>query len=65
MLITNPLNSSELVFPTLECFHIVGFALSIGTIALVEFFAGRRHAPTDPGTARQGDLGLEPWAVWC
>ena len=37
MLITNPLNSSELVFPTLECFHIVGFALSIGTIAIVDF----------------------------
>lgn len=37
MLITNPLNSSELIFPTLECFHIVGFALSIGTIAIVDF----------------------------
>lgn len=37
MLITNPLNSSELVFPTLECIHIVGFALSIGTIAIVDF----------------------------
>ena len=37
MPITNPLNSSELVFPALECFHIVGFALSIGTIAIVDF----------------------------
>ena len=37
MLITNPLNSSAYVFPTLECFHIVGFALSIGTIAIVDF----------------------------
>jgi hypothetical protein len=37
VLIANPLNSSELVFPTLECFHIVGFALSIGTIAIVDF----------------------------
>jgi Family of unknown function (DUF6644) len=37
VLITNPLNSSELVFPTLECFHIVGFAFSIGTIAIVDF----------------------------
>lgn len=37
MLITNPLNSSELVFPILECFHIVGFAISIGTIAIVDF----------------------------
>jgi hypothetical protein len=31
------LNSSALVFPALECFHIVGFALSIGTIAVVDF----------------------------
>jgi hypothetical protein len=37
MLITNPLNSSALAFPILECFHIVGFALSIGTIAVVDF----------------------------
>jgi hypothetical protein len=35
--IPNPLNSSELAFPILECFHIVGFALSIGTIAIVDF----------------------------
>jgi hypothetical protein len=33
----NPLNSSELVFPILECIHIAGFALSVGTIALVDF----------------------------
>jgi hypothetical protein len=37
MLIENPLNSSALSFPILECFHIVGFAISIGTIALVDF----------------------------
>jgi hypothetical protein len=37
MLIENPLNSSELAFPILECFHIVGFAFSVGTIALVDF----------------------------
>jgi hypothetical protein len=36
MLIENPLNSSALVFPVLECCHIVGFALSIGTIAIVD-----------------------------
>ena len=35
MLIENPLNSSAYSFPILECFHIVGFALSIGTIAIV------------------------------
>jgi hypothetical protein len=37
VLITNPLNSSALAFPVLECFHIVGFAFSIGTIAIVDF----------------------------
>jgi hypothetical protein len=37
MLIQNPLNSSELAFPILECFHIVGFAIGIGTIAIVDF----------------------------
>jgi hypothetical protein len=37
MLIQNPLNSSALSFPVLECFHIVGFAVSIGTIAIVDF----------------------------
>jgi hypothetical protein len=37
MLITNPLNSSALTFPVLECIHIVGFAFSIGTIAIVDF----------------------------
>ena len=37
LLIENPLNSSELVFPVLECFHIVGFAFSVGTVAIVNF----------------------------
>ena len=37
MLITNPLNSFELAFPVLECIHIVGFAFSIGPIAIVDF----------------------------
>ena len=33
----NPLNESALTFPVLECIHIIGFALSIGTIAIVDF----------------------------
>jgi hypothetical protein len=49
MLITNPLNSSALAFPVLECFHIVGFAFSIGTIAIVDFsllgLGMRRESP--------------------
>jgi hypothetical protein len=37
VLITNPLNSSALTFPILECIHIVGFAFSIGSVAIVDF----------------------------
>ena len=33
----NPLNENALVFPVLECFHILGFAVTLGTIALVDF----------------------------
>ena len=33
---SNPLNNNEWSFPLLECIHIAGFALSIGTIALVD-----------------------------
>jgi len=51
MFIENPLNSSALVFPVLECFHIVGFALSIGTIAIVDFsllgIGMRRQTPAE------------------
>jgi len=35
--ISNPLNESALAFPVLECIHIIGFALSVGTIAIVDF----------------------------
>jgi hypothetical protein len=49
LLIENPLNSSPLAFPVLECFHIVGFAFSVGTIALVDFrllgWGMRRETP--------------------
>lgn len=37
MLIENPLSTSPLAFPVLECFHIAGFALAIGLTALVDF----------------------------
>jgi|SRR5438874_13127991 len=36
MVLDNPLNSSSLVFPILECFHIAGFAVAIGTAAIVD-----------------------------
>ncbi len=34
---SNPLNNNEWSFPLLEIIHISGFALSIGTIAIVDF----------------------------
>jgi hypothetical protein len=37
MLIENPLNSSPYSFPVLECFHIVGFAISVGPVAITDF----------------------------
>ena len=41
LLQTNPvaaaLNSAEWIFPTAECFHLLGFGIAIGTIALVDF----------------------------
>ena len=50
LLASNPigdaLNSSDLIFPILECFHITGFALSIGTIAILDLRLldlGMRH----------------------
>jgi hypothetical protein len=33
---TNPLNTNEWAFPVAECVHILGFALSLGTVALVD-----------------------------
>jgi hypothetical protein len=37
MFAENPLNVSAWTFPILEIFHIVGFAIAIGTVALVDF----------------------------
>jgi hypothetical protein len=33
----NPLNTNEWSFPLMECIHIAMFAMSIGTIAVVDF----------------------------
>lgn len=58
----NPLNESALAFPILECFHILGFALTVGTIALVDFRL------LGFGLLRQnaGDLAkaLAPWTLF-
>src|SRR5580704_10752786 len=37
MVIENPMETSILAFPVVECIHIVGFTLSVGTVALVDF----------------------------
>ena len=37
MLISNPINSFELVFPIMEIFHIAGFGLAIGVTAVIDF----------------------------
>ena len=58
----NPLNASPLVFPVLECFHILGFALTVGTIALVDFrllgFGLRRQNAAELAKA------LAPWTLF-
>lgn len=43
---TNPLNNNEWSFPLAECIHIASFAMSLGTIAMVDFRLlgiGMRH----------------------
>src|SRR5258708_4697346 len=37
MAIQNPLAASPGIFPIVECFHIAGFILTVGPIALVDF----------------------------
>src|SRR5580692_6563079 len=55
------LNSSPMVFPVLECFHILGFILLAGSIALVDFrLLGALMR--DQGTAElSGDAA--PWTL--
>ena len=57
---TNPLNNNEWSFPLLEIIHIAGFALSIGTIAIVDMGLlgyGKR------GTAAQLLRETAPWTL--
>ena len=60
--IQNPLNESALTFPILECFHILGFAVTVGTIALVDFrllgFGLRRQNAAELAKA------LAPWTLF-
>lgn len=58
---TNPLNNNEWAFPLLECIHILGFTLSIGTIAIVDLrmlgLALQRH------TSRELAKSMAPWTL--
>jgi hypothetical protein len=58
----NPLNESALAFPILECFHILGFAMAVGTIALVDF----RLLGFGLRGQNAGDLArvLAPWTLF-
>ncbi len=61
LLVENPLNSSPLIFPTLECFHIAGFILAIGSTALVDFRLlgwGMLHQ-----TPSQIAKDVQPWTL--
>ncbi len=58
---TNPLNNNEWSFPVAECIHIVGFALSIGTIAIVDLRLlglGMKHQ-----SAAQLAKDMAPWTL--
>src|SRR5690348_2213896 len=59
--IADALNNSEWAFPLAECIHIGGFAVGIGTIALVDFRMlnlGLRDA-----TAARILRYTEPWTI--
>jgi hypothetical protein len=59
ILVANPLEDVGWLFPLMECFHIAGFALSVGTIAVVDFCvlgAGPR-----PRYAGELSRSLAPW----
>jgi hypothetical protein len=59
--IEDVLNSSPLVFPVLECFHIAGFIVAIGTTAAVDFrllnWGFRRQSPA------QLAADVSPWML--
>ena len=56
---SHAMNSYEWVFPAVQSLHFIGFALSIGTIAIVDFrllgLGMRRQAPADLAA------DLAPW----
>lgn len=59
--VADALNNTEWAFPLAECFHIGGFAVGVGSIALVDFRMlnlGLRRA-----TAAQMVRYTEPWTL--
>lgn len=58
----NPLNESELVFPILECLHILGFTVTVGTIALVDFRLLGFGLPRQ--NAAELAKSLAPWTLF-
>jgi hypothetical protein len=55
------LNESPLVFPVFECFHIAGFIVAVGTIAIVDFrLLGFGLLRQDPEVLARD---LAPWTV--
>ncbi len=58
---SNPLNDSPYSFPVLECFHILGFIMLVGTTAVVDFRllgVGMRHQ-----TVADLAKNLAPWTL--
>ncbi len=58
---TNPLNNNDWSFPLLECIHIAGFALSIGTIVLVDLRLLGLAMRTQPSAVLAKTLA--PWTL--
>ena len=58
---SNPLNTSPLIFPALECAHIIGFAMSIGTISILDFRLLGLGLTGHPAAELAKDLA--PWTL--
>ena len=59
--VANAMNGPEWAFPMVESLHFIGFALSIGTIAIIDLRLmgwGMRREP-----AGQIAAGLAPWTI--
>ncbi|HKD08260.1 MAG TPA: DUF6644 family protein [Bryobacteraceae bacterium] len=56
---SHAMNAAEWVFPVVQSFHFIGFAFSIGTIAIVDFrLLGLGMKKRQPGELA---ADLEPW----